>query len=701
MSRKETTTVLIETSSYMNNPVKKEAEQTFLSLSYDCLSTMCEQKLLYCPKTHEVGLLTFGETCELKREYSQVTVDFLKSIATLKEEEATKSSKSDPFTAIEEALFNYKKAYPKKGPAHKIVLFTTLECKSTFTQDSAQELSKFLRAGEVKLSVILCRNEGDNTNPSSIYTKNKGLMDYIITSTDSILTDAATAHELYRQLRSRTQMLVVKYRGVLEITPDLKIGVCSYTKSTKEDLDSLKKFSKLAENPENQLGKGDVKIIRSFYEHDDPQLKTVPDEQVIKAFYYGRQIVPIPKDKRDEMKVVDDKQIRLLCYTDEKSLPRHFLLAGVDVIIPTPDDKNIVAFNSIVDAMLEAEKVGIVRYIMRNNTPPKLAALFAKKSKTGVRTMYLSLLPTAEDIRDYRFAKLKESTEEEKALVEQLVDRMDLMNFIRPGLTEPYEALKPSETFNPIIQRMNQNIIARGVHGRQDIAPINDETMEEICPERVTHQRAQEISDEIRRAFGLEEHDIERVNARARIYWQQLIHSHREQEGERERELTTNAEKKNGGGDGDDYVKDISMIHPVSDFNDMRRNKKVDLVEQALKKMAGIIERLIQESIRGSYYEKALECLSELRRGSLEEDEYTFFNEFLRKLRAKYRQGAHRAFWRSVVKKGLSLISSSELRISDVKEEDSLAFLQDEEEMMDRQMDMEDLPRDDELGDIE
>lgn len=142
------------------------------------------------------------------------------------------------------------------------------------------------------------------------------------------------------------------------------------------------------------------------------------------------------------------------------------------------------------------------------------------------------------------------------------------------------------------------------------------------------------------------------------------------------------------------------MIHPVSDFNEMRKNKKMDLMEKAMKQMADIIERHIQESIRGSYYEKAIECLAELRKGCLEEDEADFFNEFLKKLREKYRDGPHRGFWKIIVRRGLTLISSSENRTSSVSEEESLRFLEDGETDLNRRMDIEHIGEED-LDEIE
>lgn len=704
MSRKECTSVLIESSASMMAPSRSDPEKSFNAVAFECLASLCHQKLLYAPKTHEVGLIRFGAKTEMVREYSTVTVDFVQQLDDIRDEEKHKTgNKSDPFAALQESLFQFKKSYKNKGPLHRVFLFTTLEGDTTYDQTSTQALAEQLRDSDTRLNIILLVPDMKDNKPSMNFSKNKGLMDVILNVTQSAIFDSTVAIELYRQLRTKTHYLVTKFRGFLEITPDLKLGVCSYTKSTQETLDSLKKFSKLVEKDDGKINTGIVKSIRSYYEHDDPTMKPIEQSYVQKAFLYGRQIVPIPNEIKDEMKVADDKQLRLLCFSDQKDVPRHYLLNGVDIVIPLPDDKNILGFNSIVDGMLETEKVGIVRYTMRSNTAPKLAAIFPHKSKKGFRCLYLSQLPTAEDIRDYQFSKLKPANEEEKELLDRLVDKMDLMHFNRVGEFGPgYEVLKPSETFNPVIQQIDRHLIARGVYGQNGILQPTQDMMDELTPEQVTHKQVEDVAAQIRQLFGLEEHDIQRVTARARIFWQQLLRDQRDQEQIRVSEVEqAQAQKLKLNPDkDDDFIQDISMVHPVSDFNEMRKNKKHDLMESAMQKMAAIIERLIQESIRGSYYEKALSCLIELRKGCLEEDEFGFFNDFLRRLRDRYRDGPHRHFWNLIIRKGITLISSSENRRSDVTDEESIQFLSSEEGIFSKKMDIEEGPNDD-LGDIE
>ena len=703
MSRKEYISILVDASTAMALKPAAEGEKSFKEIIFECIDSLCEQKLYYNSKSHQVGIMTFSGKaglCSL-RKHSLVDVEYMQSIDKLEEDfEFSSKNDGDTFAALNDLLAQYSKEYPKKGPLHRVFVFTTLEGQSRFTSNSIHELGQLCKDSETRINVIVCKR-ADEALSTDAFKKNHQLLEVLLGLTQSACFDSKDAFYLYRQLKLKTHLAITKFRGSLEVTPDLKINVCSYTKSTQENMPSLKKFSRLADGSN---GQGEVKQERMFYEIDDPSMKPVSKEEVIKAFYYGRQVVPIPKEKKEEMKVSDERQLRLLCFSEEKRVPRHFLLTGTDIIVPvTEPTGNCLAFNSLVDGLLETQKVGIARYVGRAGSAPKLAGLFPHKSATGFRCIYLCQLPTAEDVRDYRFSSLPQSTQSQKELVEQMIGQMDLCAFARPGDTQRFEVLQPGDTFNPISRIFRENLIARGVRGRSVIEGPTPELLEELRPELVTHRQIEEVARQLQSLFEFRTHDLATVTARARIFWQHLLREQREQDRQRDAvaELSLGQKsKQQPGGKDEDHVKDISMIHPVSDFNEMRKNKKVDLAETAIRKMAAIVDRLVQESIRGSYHEKALECLEELRRGAVEEDEPALFNEILRGMRDRYSSGQHAGFWRSIVRRGITLISRTENSTSLVSEEASRAFLKEEEKSLNEKMEEEDLPQD-ELDEIE
>ena len=60
----------------------------------------------------------------------------------------------------------------------------------------------------------------------------------------------------------------------------------------------------------------------------------------------------------------------------------------------------------------------------------------------------------------------------------------------------------------------------------------------------------------------------------------------------------------------------------------MIKDRKVDRVGEAISQMQKMIERFIINSLKGDLFDKALDCIKELRKACVEEDEAPSFNRF-------------------------------------------------------------------------
>lgn len=98
----------------------------------------------------------------------------------------------------------------------------------------------------------------------------------------------------------------------------------------------------------------------------------------------------------------------------------------------------------------------------------------------------------------------------------------------------------------------------------------------------------------------------------------------------------------------------------------MVADRKTDRVSPAMKQMKEVIERYVRSSLNGDLYEKAFECLQELRKAAIAEDEAPNFNSFMHKIKDNYSTGAHSAFFSMLQKLKLSLITTEESEISSV-----------------------------------
>lgn len=206
--------------------------------------------------------------------------------------------------------------------------------------------------------------------------KTREFLDQVVAKVKGMICPASVAMEIYRQLRKKETSARTKYRGAFEIAAGLQLNVQVYARTSEAIFPSLKKASMAAETTKSDT-QGLVKQERSYAEIDDPDNTPVPDEKLLKAFSYGKQVVPVDADKEKVLKFESgERHFQLLGFALEKDVPRHHSMEGVDVVLPINSEKNIKAFTGIVLAMIESKRVIIARLVATKNAAPKLVALF-------------------------------------------------------------------------------------------------------------------------------------------------------------------------------------------------------------------------------------------------------------------------------------------------------------------------------------
>ena len=122
--------------------------------------------------------------------------------------------------------------------------------------------------------------------------------------TDSIkgaIFPANIAMQIYKQFKKREVMARKKFQGNLDVSQDLNIGVQVYARTKEELFPTLKKFSKVAEKNSN-VDASVVEMQRTFTEVDDPDQKEVLPNDQRKAFFYGKQLVPVSTENESVLK---------------------------------------------------------------------------------------------------------------------------------------------------------------------------------------------------------------------------------------------------------------------------------------------------------------------------------------------------------------------------------------------------------------
>jgi ATP-dependent DNA helicase 2 subunit 2 len=105
-------------------------------------------------------------------------------------------------------------------------------------------------------------------------------------------------------------------------------------------------------------------------------MEKIDPEYKIKGYYYGKQLVPVSKILEESLKYPTEKCLKILGFVPKEKIPRNYFIGQIDMVSCVNQfDSNQQKFNALIDGMVELSKVALVRYVTRNNAPPRLAAL--------------------------------------------------------------------------------------------------------------------------------------------------------------------------------------------------------------------------------------------------------------------------------------------------------------------------------------
>ncbi|KAI0358784.1 SPOC domain-like protein [Trametes cingulata] len=127
----------------------------------------------------------------------------------------------------------------------------------------------------------------------------------------------------------------------------------------------------------------------------------------------------------------------------------------------------------------------------------------------------------------------------------------------------------------------------------------------------------------------------------------------------------------------------IGFTYPLDDFK--KNIERGDVVTKAVEDLAFVIKEVITRPYAPRRYDEMIQCMHELRRVSLEEDEIDAWNTFIRELRDTCLESkpGNKEFWDKVrgIGRPLSFISSTEATKaggrSDITESEAQKFIQD------------------------
>lgn len=349
------------------------------------------------------------------------------------------------------------------------------------------------------------------------------------------------------------------------------------------------------------------------------------------------------------------------------------------VIAQKTNSKAIMALSSLIHALFELESYAVARLVTKADKEP-LITLLAPSIEVDYECLLDVQLPYAEDVRSYKFPPLdrvitvsgKEIREHRNlpsdalsAAMGDYVDRMDLSDFGKDDEGNPAEYMNMTETYSPVLHRIDQAVRWRAVHPTEPVPPPYDIlTRYSNPPEELVAGAKKKLEKLIAAA------DVKKVPPKVRS-----------------RKRNRNEIKPLSGLDvgallGAHKPKKtrISRENPIPEFKQaLDSTESEESIFDAVAQFAAIIEAQIRDSFGDIAYERVVEELGVMRDEMVEMEEPEAYNGFVRGLKGKLLGGElggdRREMWFEIRRNKLGLIERKSSDKSRVDEDEAKAFL--------------------------
>ncbi|PRP79754.1 hypothetical protein PROFUN_12616 [Planoprotostelium fungivorum] len=664
--------------------------------SIDAVRLLARQKVMFGSKD-EIGIVLFGcketknELNESEGGYEHVQVlksigfpdvSMLKSIQEI-ERGGDQGDLLDALVVGMDMLMKKQQADPKKKYQKRMFVVTT--AGDPISMDGMTDIVETFNKIDAKLNVIgIDFDEPDeegkvdpSPDKSELKVENEAFIRDLTKRLNGVIVPVTQAIEMMSYFRSK---------GDLEISPKIKINVWSFLKTKHVTLPTMEKISTVS--IESAGVGGESKAIRevTFYSATDIDKEMqVPAEERIKGYKYGKTLVPFAKVDESTMKYEADSCLKVIGFTSSKNVPRYHFISTAEQMIANPEDPVAQkALSAIIHALVETDSVAIVRYVKRARSAPHLAVL-SPSIKLGAEFLYLNMLPFSEDLRQYTFSSLAPEkarkayvpSEEQVKAMDDFIDSMDLMKAASDEQGNKMEALKPKHVYNPVLQQFYQAVEKRALDSTAEIPPLHPVIEKYLNPDPSILETAEPALKKLKAEFPLEKN--EKMEAKKRVFWQDNIAENLvqldsylpDEESKRKKDgkaITLDEILSKG-------VTEVGSVRPVEDFKEMLARRDVDLIQLAMEGMKSRIIQQVTDSIMTQLYPKAFDCLLTFREAAIQEEESEYFNKSLREMRTAFEGRRRDDFWKLIVERKISLITSEEAEDSEVSLTEAQQFL--------------------------
>ncbi|GAB5360119.1 hypothetical protein AAMO2058_000599900 [Amorphochlora amoebiformis] len=522
--------------------------KTRLEMAKDYIRMLVQAKLLFGGKTDKLAMVYYGcndtnnklneehpgyyENIQHVHVFKRPDLDVLETLADAEPEDAEGDVLDALFVGLELIVSEVRHLKFKK----RIFLVTDGGGATKDTQH-VEALAREMAFQDVRLNVIgigFTEEESDDEDGDEMEEDdqkeskrteneiaNEKLLRKLAHDADGEVFVGSQISDALNFIRKRSVKQVHKYKGPMNIGK-MTIEIATYGKTAMQNMPTLKKSSRPAE--EGVSLDTSVKMERGYWNKLGSDNVEVTSEFRVKAYPYGKQLVPFLKADEALMKYMCDKTLSVIAFAPRDKIKRYWCLGSVDCVLPLADMglRNALKFSALVQALNEEKAVAIARYVKRKNAQP-LFVVMTPEINESMECLYLNQLPFSEDVRDFMFGSFDEKqkpTQEQKLAMRSLIRKMDLTKMIDSEGYE-FEGLIMEETQNPTLQRFYQNVEKRALDEEAPIEDLEPAIAESVKPDVQLLKNAHKELEEIKRLFKLEV--VEKVQKRKKRHWRDYL----------------------------------------------------------------------------------------------------------------------------------------------------------------------------------
>ena len=267
-----------------------------------------------------------------------------------------------------------------------------------------------------------------------------------------------------------TAKLSEKKGGALHLSSKLSIPVVTYAKTMANSMPTATKFSTLAKD---EVGKVDIDTV---YLSVDDVNEIIHSENIIKAYEYGGEFIPIAASDETSLETEADPGLTVLGYCNASEVPLQCVIEdSVDVVVPVRGNQRAeFALAAFHRALVKKQSVALVRYVKsRAKSAPTMGIL--KPSKGSDSLLYLCKVPFDEDSRRFPFDPLPTSdiSDEDLNVALSVVDAMNLVTK-KTSHEIPFE---PARINNPVVEHFRTLLMSRAIDPDTELPGTMDQSL--------------------------------------------------------------------------------------------------------------------------------------------------------------------------------------------------------------------------------